>query len=514
MAKITLNDVADLTSFTTAVAVINANSVAIETAMENTLSRDGTQPNTMSADLDMNSNRILNLPAPASVGEPARLVDVVTNPTITVPPVGTSGAVVGLLNANKTDSGNNTFSGTNTFVTQAVGDNSTKAATTAFVLANSGILSTSTVTGATTTYTSAQRSTFVKRSNSGAAMSDLLPGTGPGILTANTSITIQNVDTTGILSIKAGAGAVISSYVSSTGFIYIGPGQTITFYSDGSNYWTTDRPAYCKLAAPITIFIATTGSATNDGLTVSTPLLDPTFAYNLIQSNFDLNKVTLTFKLADGAYGPIQMNGPVLGAFFDRYTFGVAWVGNAATPANVTLTLSATNPPALGAIQATNNATGSFSGFTVASATVDNIAVYYNSQISIQNIIFKGGRAGGMHMICVANSLIMIVGNYTINPTTTAGCHMIAIDGAVIEILNFTGTTTVTLTGTPAFVSGFAGVQYPSNIVINTAVTYSGAATGPRYIGTFNGTINTAGGGANFFPGNSVGVLSTGAQYN
>lgn len=78
MAKIILNDVGDLTSFTTAVAVINANSAAIETAMEKTLSRDGTQPNTMSDSLDMNSNQILNLPAPSTSNSPLRLQDLST----------------------------------------------------------------------------------------------------------------------------------------------------------------------------------------------------------------------------------------------------------------------------------------------------------------------------------------------------------------------------------------------------------------------------------------------------
>lgn len=85
MSKITLNNVADLTSFTTAQTTINANSSTIQAAFDDTLSRDGLTPNTMGANLDMNSNRILNLPAPNSVNEPARLIDVVTNPTIVIP---------------------------------------------------------------------------------------------------------------------------------------------------------------------------------------------------------------------------------------------------------------------------------------------------------------------------------------------------------------------------------------------------------------------------------------------
>lgn len=72
MAKLTLSDLTNLNNQTSAVNTINNNSAAIETAMEKTLSRDGTSPNEMNAVLDMNSNRIINLPEPISAGEPAR----------------------------------------------------------------------------------------------------------------------------------------------------------------------------------------------------------------------------------------------------------------------------------------------------------------------------------------------------------------------------------------------------------------------------------------------------------
>jgi hypothetical protein len=57
---------------------LNANLDAIEAALENTLSRDGTSPNQMSAPLDMNSNRITNLATPVSGSDAARLTDVLT----------------------------------------------------------------------------------------------------------------------------------------------------------------------------------------------------------------------------------------------------------------------------------------------------------------------------------------------------------------------------------------------------------------------------------------------------
>jgi cobalamin biosynthesis Mg chelatase CobN len=75
MSKLDLTDYT-ITNDTSFITALNNNNALIETALENTLSRDGTSPNTMVASLDMNSNRILNLPAPVSDEEPARLVDI------------------------------------------------------------------------------------------------------------------------------------------------------------------------------------------------------------------------------------------------------------------------------------------------------------------------------------------------------------------------------------------------------------------------------------------------------
>lgn len=73
MAKLTLQNVS---SGYNASTIINSNFDAIKTAIENTLSRDGTTPNEMDANLDMDSNEILNLGAPTSPNSAARLVDV------------------------------------------------------------------------------------------------------------------------------------------------------------------------------------------------------------------------------------------------------------------------------------------------------------------------------------------------------------------------------------------------------------------------------------------------------
>lgn len=98
MSKITLNSVADITQSTTAQATINADLSTIQTAFDNTLSRDGTSPNQMTAPLDINSQQVLNLPQPATANSPLRLSDLNTfigGGTVTnIPAGGITGSVL------------------------------------------------------------------------------------------------------------------------------------------------------------------------------------------------------------------------------------------------------------------------------------------------------------------------------------------------------------------------------------------------------------------------------------
>lgn len=92
MSKITLNNVSNLVDTTTAQVTINNNNAVIQTAMDNTLSRDGTSPNQMNTNLDMNTNKILNLPKPLTPTEPFRLQDFST--FVAVPIGGTTGQIL------------------------------------------------------------------------------------------------------------------------------------------------------------------------------------------------------------------------------------------------------------------------------------------------------------------------------------------------------------------------------------------------------------------------------------
>lgn len=83
--KIALTDLASLTDEQAAITLINTNNATIETASDNFLSLDGTTPNSMGANLDMNSFRILNLPAPTTDNDVVRLVDLTGSVSISSP---------------------------------------------------------------------------------------------------------------------------------------------------------------------------------------------------------------------------------------------------------------------------------------------------------------------------------------------------------------------------------------------------------------------------------------------
>ena len=72
MAKVTLNSISSTANKDQLVQSIDDNFKAIQNAFDNTVSRDGSTPNSLDADLDMNSRRVIN------VADPVNGSDVVT----------------------------------------------------------------------------------------------------------------------------------------------------------------------------------------------------------------------------------------------------------------------------------------------------------------------------------------------------------------------------------------------------------------------------------------------------
>jgi len=380
------------------------------------------------------------------------------------------------------------------------------------VSVSGGLTGTSAVTGASATYTSAQNGLLLERSNSGAAMIDTLPGTSPGVLPANTFITVKNNDTAGVIAINVGSGATLKAQVATTGYVYICPGQSVSFYSDGSNYWAINQPPTCYLKAATTFFaVSSGGSATNHGLTSAFPLDSLTDAYALAQSVFNaglLNPSTQAVTIQDAtgtcSYAAQTFVNRIPGqgeTNTQKGIFPVIILGNTTTPTNCTMA-SSTN--AFGALQVNGDASLLVEGFSISTTTQGNGLYVNRAWVAYKAMDF--GSAAVNHIAATHMAHVEIAGNYTWHGTM--GCHWLVSDGGSIFVEN---AATITASSSPAMNPGFACAQYPSAIVNDFTPTFAGASvsSGLKCDAFLNGIVN----GSSIYPGTSTGT-STGGQCN
>ena len=303
MAKLVLTDIVAGYQATTAV---NANNAATEAAVENTLSLDGTTPNAMLANLDMNGYSILNsanaLGAVTSVTVNAPITD---TGTATVPILGISaatGSVAGSMSAahytkldniadltghitssnnvaslgsftsaelataltNETGSGTAVFSTSPTLVTPALGTPSALVGTNitgtgASFTAGNATLAANVTTNANLTghITSTGNAAILGSFTSAQLGTALTDETGSGLAVFDTSPTIASPTMTGTVTVPTPSNntdAATKAYV------------------DTIKQGSIDIKDSCRVAstADIAIASALTDSSTIDGITVAT----------------------------------------------------------------------------------------------------------------------------------------------------------------------------------------------------------------------------------------------------
>lgn len=128
--KVTLTPIGTFVNDSTAVSNYNNNLTTITSGFDQCLFLNGTAPNQMQSSLDMNSNHIINLPAPGSNFEPVRLIDVTSNNIpISYPVADLTGTGTGVITAleNNVNAANGivTYSGALGTPTSGVGTNLT-----------------------------------------------------------------------------------------------------------------------------------------------------------------------------------------------------------------------------------------------------------------------------------------------------------------------------------------------------------------------------------------------------
>ncbi len=243
-------------------------------------------------------------------------------------------------------------------------------------------------------------------------------------------------------------------------------------------------------------YVYTTGSDSNDGLTPATAFRTFNKARDVIDETIDGGGFDVT----------IQGNNAV---HTDNLVVNIAFVGikslfidcAGGTISTTDTALAFSTMPPFGIY---------LSNMTLTCTGFENNAISIGQDIYVEidaGVVF--GSVGDVHIDMEwPGSTLYVNNNYSI---TGGGNHHIYLAAAGSQI--YCNGRTLTVTGTPAFVSAFAQVAGPSELSVSGS-TFSGGATGIRYIARDNGTIVTGGAGPNVFPGSVAGFVTGGGVYD
>lgn len=247
-----------------------------------------------------------------------------------------------------------------------------------------------------------------------------------------------------------------------------------------------------------TYYVRTDGNDSNTGLvnTAGGAFLTIQHAVDVV-SMLDLSIYVATVQVADGTYTGAVSIANLIGSTGSKLTIQ----GNSGTPANVLISTTGVD-----AFHIVKGAVLIEIKDLKITTTTDGYCIYTDGAfVNFSNLVF--GTSATSDVAVYNFGLVVVTGNFTIAGNAvrhaTVGIH------GHYDITNLT----ITLTGTPAFSDAFIAASVLASVRA-LSDTFSGSATGVRYKVDTNGVIDTGGGGANYFPGDSAGTTSTGGQYN
>jgi hypothetical protein len=251
----------------------------------------------------------------------------------------------------------------------------------------------------------------------------------------------------------------------------------------GGLEWTFAREI---LTANRTYYVRTDGSDSNTGVTddAAGAFLTIQHAYDVIADTLDLSDYIVTIQVGDGTRNGQQLfvtrpwiggNGGGQGAVRLR--------GNVASPSSCILDAQGNH-----SIWFQAGIPGIFNidGFKFVDTVGGGTGIFNNASGSRvylgDGIDFGNMTATGTHMwLAQASTIFNYNKNYTISGS--ARRHALVEVGGTLDI----ELSTITLTGTPDFASAFISVE--SGGKFYSAVTYSGSATGKRFLARSGGSI-------------------------
>ncbi len=257
-----------------------------------------------------------------------------------------------------------------------------------------------------------------------------------------------------------------------------------------------------------TYYVSATGSDTNTGLSTANAFLTPQGAYDAIVAATDFGNQDVTIKMAAGTY-----SGSRVLSITKPWTGGgtLTIQGETADMNSVIFTATSADCVYIGC-PLPGQLTIDYLKLNAASGT-NCIHMFSSGAVVVRRVNFAA--AGANHVtVDFPGANLSLRNAYTISGSAASHIYCTSLNQIYVDpYTDAGGSYTVTITGTPAFASGFARSDTIATIYADTSVTWSGSATGKRYDASLGSIINTAGSGATFFPGDVAGSTATGGQY-
>lgn len=237
---------------------------------------------------------------------------------------------------------------------------------------------------------------------------------------------------------------------------------------------------------------AQTGSDSNTGLTSGSPFLTIQQCINTIAYSLDLNSKFAKCSLADGIYRENVLAQPTTGQQPGFTSVSPQIESKSGTRANVVI-----NGGSGTALYTSQTTVWVFKNLTITSSSICALADAGWMVMDGVDLV----QCTGNGLMVIETGLMEIIGNYTVD--TCGSSHIVAKNFALWEY--FPGIT-VTVTGTPACSTSWALVE-SNSVILTNSVTYSGSATGTRWIARYGGIISSEGVNPDtIFPGNANGT--------
>jgi hypothetical protein len=255
------------------------------------------------------------------------------------------------------------------------------------------------------------------------------------------------------------------------------------------------------LTANRTYYVRTDGSDSNTGLanTAGGAWLTLQHAMDTIAATIDMAGFEVVISIGAGTFDGLYVK-PCVGGFVQFVGSGVA-----------STTVGPETGVGLGCFL---SATADFSvnemtidpGATYAGIYLYGICTCFLGTLDQQSGDLGFTNSNGSWCIYIESLSNLAIGNATIDVSGT--WDMCFYLGGACNVLDFAAWT---MTGTPSFATAF--IFNNAGRYIRGDSTFTGAATGQRYIVDVNAAINTLGAGANFFPGDIAGAETNGGVY-